>query len=101
MVQKCSFSPLHRRSKRDTGRPRASSTNSAPACITATSNYCSPCCTACANGNSMVVIERNLNVIKTADWLIDLGAAGEAKIVDDASRNPGNTIRNVRCGNLD
>jgi excinuclease ABC subunit A len=30
-------------------------------------------------GNSMVVIEHNLDVIKSADWIIDLGpGAGEA-----------------------
>ena len=28
------------------------------------------------NGNTIVVIEHNLDVIKTADWLIDLGPAG-------------------------
>ena len=27
-------------------------------------------------GNSMVVIEHNLEVIKTADWIIDLGPEG-------------------------
>jgi len=28
------------------------------------------------NGNSMVVIEHNLEVIKTADWIIDMGPEG-------------------------
>jgi excinuclease ABC subunit A len=28
------------------------------------------------NGNTMVVIEHNLDVIKTADWIIDLGPDG-------------------------
>jgi excinuclease ABC subunit A len=29
-------------------------------------------------GNTIVVIEHNLDVIKTADWLIDMGPAGGA-----------------------
>ena len=28
------------------------------------------------NGNTLVVIEHNLDVIKTADWVIDLGPEG-------------------------
>ena len=28
------------------------------------------------NGNTMIVIEHNLDVIKTADWIIDLGPEG-------------------------
>ena len=29
-----------------------------------------------AHGNSVVVIEHNLEVIKTADWIIDMGPEG-------------------------
>jgi len=33
----------------------------------------------CEHGNTVVVIEHNLEVVKTADWVIDLGPeAGEA-----------------------
>jgi excinuclease ABC subunit A len=31
------------------------------------------------HGNTMVVIEHNLDVIKTADWVIDLGPEGGDK----------------------
>ena len=30
----------------------------------------------CEAGNTIVVIEHNLDVIKTADWLIDMGPEG-------------------------
>ena len=33
-------------------------------------------------GNSIVIIEHNLDVIKTADWIVDLGAGrGETEVV--------------------
>jgi excinuclease ABC subunit A len=32
----------------------------------------------CEAGNTIVVIEHNLDVIKTADWLIDMGPEGGA-----------------------
>ncbi|MNP16912.1 UvrABC system protein A [compost metagenome] len=31
------------------------------------------------HGNTVVVIEHNLDVIKTADWLVDLGPEGGSK----------------------
>jgi excinuclease ABC subunit A len=47
-------------------------------------------------GNSMVVIEHNLEVIKTADWIIDMGPEGgdgggeivAAGAPEDVVRNP-------------
>ncbi|MEO9167529.1 MAG: excinuclease ABC subunit A, partial [Aestuariivirga sp.] len=47
-------------------------------------------------GNSMVVIEHNLEVIKTADWIIDLGPEGgdgggeivAAGTPEDVAKNP-------------
>jgi excinuclease ABC subunit A len=32
----------------------------------------------CEEGNTVVVIEHNLDVIKTADWIVDLGPEGGA-----------------------
>ena len=47
------------------------------ACISTTSRSCSRCCTSWSStGNTVVVIEHNLEVIKTADWIIDLGPEG-------------------------
>jgi excinuclease ABC subunit A len=31
------------------------------------------------HGNTVVVIEHNLDVVKTADWLVDLGPEGGSK----------------------
>jgi excinuclease ABC subunit A len=49
------------------------------------------------NGNTIVVIEHNLEVIKTADWIIDLGPEGGdggGEIV--ASGTPEDVVKNTR-----
>ena len=54
-----------------------SSTSRRPGCTSTTSSSCCTCCTGCVDeGNTIVVIEHNLDVIKTADWVIDLGPEG-------------------------
>ena len=54
-----------------------SSTSRPPGCTSTTSRSCSRCCTSwSSSGNTVVVIEHNLEVIKTADWIIDLGPEG-------------------------
>ena len=48
-------------------------------CISTTFASCWTCCTGfTALGNTVVVIEHNLDVVKTADWIIDLGPEGGA-----------------------
>ena len=48
-------------------------------------------------GNTVVVIEHNLEVIKTADWIVDLGPEGGdggGEIV--ASGTPEDVVKNAR-----
>ena len=52
-------------------------TNPRPACTSRTSASCSACCSGWWRpGNTVLVIEHNLDVVKTADWIIDLGPEG-------------------------
>jgi excinuclease ABC subunit A len=58
-------------------------------------------------GNTLVVIEHNLDVIKTADWLIDLGPEGGSgggkivvegspeKIIESPASHTGRYLKNV------
>ena len=60
--------------------PSTSSTSRPPACTSRTS---ASCCGVLGRlvdkGNTVLVIEHNLDVIKTADWLIDMGPEGGSR----------------------
>ena len=47
------------------------------------------------HGNTVVVIEHNLDVIKTADWLVDLGPEGAPGRPDHRQRHAGAGGRDV------
>ncbi len=64
-------------SKRATGRRSTCSTSPRPACTSPTSTSCSHVLHRLVDtGNTVLVIEHNLDVIKTADWIVDLGPEG-------------------------
>ena len=59
------------------GGRSTSSTNRRPGSTSPMCRSCSTCCSGSARGgNTVVVIEHNLDVLKSADWLIDLGPEG-------------------------
>ena len=67
------------RQARDRPARSTSSTSRRPACTSKTCAGCSACCSASSTaGNTMLVIEHNLDVIKSADWIVDLGPEGGA-----------------------
>ena len=65
------------RQARRPGARSTSSTSPPPASTSRTCAGCSACCSASStSGNTVLVIEHNLDVIKSADWIVDLGPEG-------------------------
>ena len=56
--------------------PSTSSTSRPPACTSTTCRLLDVLASSGRAGNTVVVIEHNLDVIKSADWIIDLGPEG-------------------------
>ena len=47
-------------------------------------------------GNTIVVIEHNLDVIKTADWIVDLGPEGGSAVVKLSRQAPRKEVAKVQ-----
>ena len=63
-------------SKRGTGQTLYILDEPTPVCTSPIFSNSSTCCITARSGNTIVVIEHNLDVIKTADWIVDLGPEG-------------------------
>ena len=65
--------------------------NRQPACILLILNNFSSVTRLRDQGNTIVVIEHNLDVIKTADWIVDLGPEGAVAEVKSSRQAPRKT----------